>query len=170
MGNKDLTFRQLRRANLKRLPLFKSRSGAVAHSKPDGSDWNLMQWACAVAGEVGEACNMAKKIERGDFATAADRVKAMREFAKELADVVIYADIAAYQVGEFLDEVVEEKFNEVSVRIGEPWLKIRGNGCDWCDIGNSPMQSSVSDAMVHQTSVGRVVCKAVSEFPTQPCS
>ena len=28
-------------------------------------DWKLSQWSNAVAGEVGELCNIVKKVERG---------------------------------------------------------------------------------------------------------
>jgi NTP pyrophosphatase (non-canonical NTP hydrolase) len=118
--NQDLTFAQLRAANLARLPLFRNRAGGVAHSQPDGSDWNLAMWTNAVAGEVGEACNQAKKIERGDFGLpgSAGYIAACRDLARELADVIIYADIATFRCGELTDRTVLEKFNEVSDRVG----------------------------------------------------
>lgn len=67
----------------------------------------------AVAGEVGEAANEIKKIERGDF-TLDER----REFlGKEFADVAIYLSIVAWRAGIDLGEAIIEKFNEVSERV-----------------------------------------------------
>lgn len=59
-----LTFNTLRGANLARLPQFKNAKGEPAHSQPDGSDWVLAQWCNAVTGELGEAANIIKKVDR----------------------------------------------------------------------------------------------------------
>jgi hypothetical protein len=53
-GTDGLTFRTLRDANLKRLPLFKDAKGRTCHSEKDGSDWQPAQWLQAVVGELGE--------------------------------------------------------------------------------------------------------------------
>jgi NTP pyrophosphatase (non-canonical NTP hydrolase) len=118
--NDTLTFDQLTDANRRRLPLFKNRAGGPAHSQPDGSDWNLAEWTNAVAGETGEACNLAKKIIRGDFGAPGmpSYQQALKELALELADIVTYADIACQRTGHKLGEVVAEKFNVVSERVG----------------------------------------------------
>jgi NTP pyrophosphatase (non-canonical NTP hydrolase) len=118
--NDALTFAALTAANLRRLPLFRNRLGEIAHSKPDGSDWNLAEWTNAVAGETGEACNIAKKIQRGDFGPPGTEpyAQACRELAKELADIVIYADIACMRAGWSLGYIIADKFNEVSDRVG----------------------------------------------------
>lgn len=115
-----LTFDALTSANLQRLPLFRDRMGRIAHSQPDGSDWNLAMWTNAVAGETGEACNLSKKILRGDFGEpgTTSYAQASLELAKELADIVIYADIACTRAGWSLGHIVTEKFNEVSDRVG----------------------------------------------------
>lgn len=116
----SLRFVDLALANMKRLPLFKNRLGQPAHSQPDGSDWSLSEWTNALAGEVGEACNIAKKIQRGDFGEVGSEthLRAVSDFLKELADVVTYADICASRVGGHLGEAVRFKFNEVSDRVG----------------------------------------------------
>lgn len=115
-----LTFRELSEANMRRMPLFKNRLGQPAHTEPDGSDWSLSEWTNALAGEVGEACNFAKKLHRGDFGEkgSISYREGTKLFLKELADVVTYADIAAQQVKGDLGEAVQEKFNEVSDRVG----------------------------------------------------
>lgn len=113
----NLTFAQLRAANVRRLPLFKNAMGKPAHAEADGSDWKLSAWSNAVCGELGEAANIIKKIERGDFAGVGEE-KARAMLAKELADVATYLDLLAFRAGIDLGEAIVEKFNEVSERVG----------------------------------------------------
>lgn len=80
--------------------------------------WNPAEWSNAMAGEVGEACNIAKKIIRGDYPDEHAMADAVRALAKEIADVVIYADLLAARMGIDLGEAVVSKFNEVSKRRG----------------------------------------------------
>lgn len=112
----ELTFSALRRANLTRLPLFRNSRGEPAHSTPDGSDWCLAQWCNAVTGEVGEAANIIKKIERGDMTLEAARPA----LARELADIQIYLDLLAFRAGVDLAEATAAKWDEVSARVGLP--------------------------------------------------
>lgn len=70
----------------------------------------------ALAGEVGEACNVIKKVRRGDR-TMDD---ARPDIANELADAVIYLDLLAARAGIDLGNAVAAKFNEVSERVGSP--------------------------------------------------
>lgn len=79
-------------------------------------EWSPTDWACALAGEVGEACNLVKKHRRGDFSE--DDVGFRFAVAEELADVVIYADLLAARLGIDLASAVREKFNVVSERRG----------------------------------------------------
>jgi len=78
--------------------------------------WSLPEWGNAAAGEVGEMCNIIKKIKRGDFATEPERGK--RYLAKEMADIVIYLDLIAAREQIDLGEAIVSKFNEVSDRVG----------------------------------------------------
>lgn len=110
----DLTFAQLRAANIARLPRFKNRRGEPAHSEPDGSDWKLSAWCNAVLGELGELANLIKKIERGDMLLD----DARGDVADELADVQTYLDILAFRCGVDLGEATISKFNRVSDRVG----------------------------------------------------
>lgn len=125
-----LTFNTLRWANIARLPTFKNSKGQAAHSKPDGSDWSPAQWLEAVVGEIGEYANLHKKYVRGDIDEDVFKFNA----GKELADVQIYLDILAFQLGIDLGKVTMDKFNEVSVRVGSP---VRVNAEDWYYIGAS---------------------------------
>lgn len=95
----SLSFEALRKANVSR-----------QHSVPKfRHSWSIAEWMNAVAGEVGEACNIAKKMIRGDDVT-------IEQLAHELADVVIYADLVLAQRGVSLGDAVREKFNIVSIR------------------------------------------------------
>lgn len=109
-----LTFNDLRRANIRRLPQFKNANGELAHSEPDGSDWSDAEWLQAVVGELGEFANVRKKLLRGDLT----REQALPMLRDELADVVCYLDILAFRLGVDLGEAVRDKFNRVSTRVG----------------------------------------------------
>jgi NTP pyrophosphatase (non-canonical NTP hydrolase) len=108
-----LTFEELRRQNV-------SRCEAVFH--PLGS-WTPTDWACAMAGETGEACNAVKKLRRHADGTNSAKdpsteAECVASIAVELADTVIYADLLAARLGIDLGEAVREKFNCVSVLRG----------------------------------------------------
>ena len=109
-----LDFATLRRANLMRLPQFKNPKGEPAHAEPDGSDWALSAWCNAVCGELGEAANLIKKIERGDFTLD----EAREALGKEFADINTYLDLLAMRAGIDLGDAIVSKFNEVSERVG----------------------------------------------------
>lgn len=111
---RPLTFAALRRANTERLPGFRNRNGDLAHARSDGSDWSLNDWLTAVAGELGEAANVLKKVRRGDFTL--DEARSM--LAQEFSDVVIYLDLLAKQAGIDLDAAVVHTFNEKSRQVG----------------------------------------------------
>lgn len=108
-----LTFAALRHANVHRLPEFRDAKGRICH-RPDGSDWALSAWSNACLGELGEAANLIKKVERGDLTLE----EAREALGKELADVQTYLDILAFRAGVDLGEATRKKFNEVSVRVG----------------------------------------------------
>lgn len=101
------TLADLRDANTKR----------QAEWCPDETQPDLSFRAMELAGETGEACNVAKKIVRerkgwrGSRATAAD-------LATELADVVICADLAAMAEGIDLMQAVRDKFNATTTKVG----------------------------------------------------
>jgi NTP pyrophosphatase (non-canonical NTP hydrolase) len=96
--------KQLKIANARRCP-------AWGHGGIDG--WSLPEWACAVAGETGELCNLVKKIHRGDSI-------ALRDVAHEAADIVIYLDMLCQRAGIDLGSAIVEKFNQKSAEINSP--------------------------------------------------
>src|SRR5215813_3811246 len=106
----NIRFVDLMQANFRRLPLFKTKNGNIAHKADDGSDWSIAEWTNAMAGEAGEACNVAKKIRRGDYDN--DPELAKRLLLSEIADVVIYADLICQQLHASLGDAVQQTFNE----------------------------------------------------------
>jgi NTP pyrophosphatase (non-canonical NTP hydrolase) len=85
------------------------------------NDWSPTDWACALAGESGEACNLVKKLRRLDDAdkdkdTPKERSVITRKIGEELADTVIYADLLSTRLGLKLGDEVRKKFNKVSRR------------------------------------------------------
>lgn len=113
--NNGLSFDRLREINTTR----------CARWHDGGEPWNIAEWTNAVAGEAGEASNVAKKIRRvetravgrpGELDVAALEAK----LGEELADVVIYCDLTAAERGIDLAEAVRAKFNKTSVEYGFP--------------------------------------------------
>lgn len=101
-----LTFNQLRAANVER-----------AKEWDPEDKLSRLFYAVALAGEVGEACNAVKKMEREEAQVAGSRTS-LSELGKELADIVIYADILARKAGINLGQAVQDKFNETSRKYG----------------------------------------------------
>lgn len=91
--------------------------------------WSIAEWTNAVAGEVGEACNYAKKLLRhrdglaGNVKTDDMEITFLRkQIACELADVIVYADLAIAALGLNTADVLAEVFNKKSVAIGAPYV------------------------------------------------
>lgn len=91
---------------------------------PQGiNSWSLSDWATALAGEVGELCNVVKKLNRerdglpGNKIGGSDLRAALE---KECADVYLYLDLFCAAAGLDLASAVKAKFNEVSERVGFP--------------------------------------------------
>jgi NTP pyrophosphatase (non-canonical NTP hydrolase) len=70
-----------------------------------------------LAGEVGEACNVIKKLERERMGIRGSR-DTVEHLMEELADVVICVDLIASRLGYDLDHAVREKFNATSEKYG----------------------------------------------------
>ena len=100
----------LREANLSRVSRF--GHGGLR-------EWSPMQWGCALAGEVGELCNVLKKYER-QLPTDPTPDDLRAAIGKEIADVAIYLDLLAAWFDYDLARLIERKFNESSKRLGFP--------------------------------------------------
>lgn len=70
-----------------------------------------------LAGEVGEACNIIKKIEREQMGVGGSRATP-EQLAEELGDVVLCVELIAAQLGIDLAAAVISKFNKTSAAYG----------------------------------------------------
>ena len=111
--------------------LFSTNLLRCSRWHPDGlQDWTALEWAGAMAGEAGEACNAAKKLRRietgalnkneGDRSLT-DLEQARAAVAKETADAIIYGMLLMARVGVTDPEaVIREVFNQKSIEYGFP--------------------------------------------------
>ena len=106
MLDRSSFFSPLREANTKRQQEW----------DPDGQ-LTLAYRGNELAGEVGEACNKIKKLERERLGLRGTRTT-LAEAAEELADVVICTDLIAMQLGIDLARAVQDKFNATSEKYG----------------------------------------------------
>lgn len=104
-----LTFATLRERNVKRCLEF----------YPMCYSWSAADWATALTGEWGEACNIMKKMKRA--MDDADLIP-LKKLADEFADVAIYLDLLAFHFGIDLEQAVREKFNETSRKRNAPYF------------------------------------------------
>lgn len=106
-------------------PTFSQRNKTRCES-PTGfnhrlDSWTLSDWMTATAGELGEAANLIKKLNRvrdgipGNTETP-EQLRAM--LADELADIACYLDLLAQAAGFDLEAIRDEKFTKVSRKIG----------------------------------------------------
>ena len=83
--------------------------------------WTLSDWMTATAGELGEAANIVKKLNRvrdgipGNSETPEQLRSAL---ADELADTFIYLDLMAQAAGIDFPAAIRSKFDRTSEKIG----------------------------------------------------
>lgn len=85
------------------------------------SSWSLSDWMTATLGELGEAANIAKKLNRvrdGIPGNSETPEQLRANFADELADAFIYLDLMAQSEGIVLADAVSRKFDKTSAKIG----------------------------------------------------
>mgnify|MGYP001617981642 CR=1 FL=1 len=109
-----LTFADFARVN-------KARCEAVDGFGHALGAWSTSDWFLAAIGELGEAANKAKKLNRvrdgipGNTETTGELISGL---AEELADTVIYLDLLTQSLGFDLGEIVTAKFNAKSDEMG----------------------------------------------------
>jgi NTP pyrophosphatase (non-canonical NTP hydrolase) len=86
------------------------------------NQWSLSDWFVEAGGEMGEAMNIAKKLNRlrdnliGNDKTTKDEL--MEKLADELGDAVISIQLVALSQGVNLEVAVARKFNKTSEKLG----------------------------------------------------
>lgn len=90
------------------------------------NSWTTSDWFTAVMGELGEAANIAKKLNRvrdgipGNDETPEELQKKLQS---ELADTFIYLDLICQSLGFKLCDIVPDVFNAKSEKIGyKKWI------------------------------------------------
>lgn len=78
---------------------------------------NLSFKGVELAGEVGEACNIIKKMERERLGMRGGSVD-LEGLTEELADVIICVDLIAMPLGIDLAAAIEAKFDKTSKKVG----------------------------------------------------
>jgi NTP pyrophosphatase (non-canonical NTP hydrolase) len=92
------------------------------------SSWSSSDWLAALTGELGEAANIVKKLNRvrdgipGNTNTP-EQLKEM--LAHELADVAIYLDLFCQSLGFDLETIREEKFAITNKKLGYTEQELR---------------------------------------------
>lgn len=107
-------FSNLRDANMSR----------VASWMPGGlNSWTRSDWGLATGGELGEAMNAAKKLNRYEGNIVGNKVtlfELQQNLADEMADTAIYLDLWAASEGIDLNAAIAAKFNQKSIQMNFP--------------------------------------------------
>lgn len=109
-----LTFQELRKTQLSRSNRW--HKGSI-------NDWSLSDWGVAAGGEMGEALNVIKKLNRerdrivGNTKT---EVELTADLGEEIADTVLYLDLLAARAGIDLEDAIIKKYNLVSKKNNFP--------------------------------------------------
>lgn len=85
--------------------------------------WTTSDWMTALVGEVGEAANVVKKLNRYRDGVPGNKVSAddlRDQLRKELGDVFVYLDLMAQSLGFHIADAAVEVFNAKSTDIGYP--------------------------------------------------
>jgi len=101
---RELSFGDLREANYERQKEWDPEAGITEEYLGN-----------ALAGEVGETCNVVKKLARQRLGLRGSRATS-EDLGEEIADVIIYADLLAKFYNIDLAEAVRKKFNKTSVK------------------------------------------------------
>ena len=93
--------------------------------------WSLSDWMTSTMGELGEAANIVKKLNRvrddirgNIISETPEHLRTM--LGEEIADVAIYLDLMAQAAGFDLEEIRDKKFAKTSLKIG--YVEEAGNG------------------------------------------
>jgi NTP pyrophosphatase (non-canonical NTP hydrolase) len=85
--------------------------------------WSTSDWMTAMVGEVGEAANVVKKLNRYRDGVPGNKVPESElrdQLRKEIGDVFVYLDLMAQSLGFKLEDAAKEVFNAKSAEIGYP--------------------------------------------------
>jgi NTP pyrophosphatase (non-canonical NTP hydrolase) len=87
------------------------------------SGWSTSDWITATMGELGEAANVVKKLNRYRDGVPGNKVSEAElrdQLRKEIGDVFVYLDLMAQSLGFSIADAAAEVFNSKSAEIGYP--------------------------------------------------
>ena len=113
-----------------------SKANRTRCEHPEGfnhplATWTLSDWFTATMGELGEAANVAKKLNRvrdGIKGNSESPQQLRNMLADELADTFIYLDLLAQSEGINLEDAVRDKLNRTSRKIGYVFGESKAHG------------------------------------------
>ena len=111
-----MTFGQFSEANRKRCEHPRGFNHPLA-------GWSTSDWMTALVGEVGEAANVVKKLNRVRDGVPGNKLSANElrdQLRKELGDVFVYLDLMSQSLGFSIADAAAEVFNAKSEQIGYP--------------------------------------------------
>lgn len=127
-----------------------------------------------IAGEVGEVCNVIKKLERERLGWRGSR-DTIDHLAEELGDVVICASLIAIAAGIDLDSAVEAKFNATSEKVGLPHRLRRSPSLSGGEVWLSDIAMRIAvqmeaHAALSTTTAAKAesICEILSSFSPSP--
>lgn len=85
------------------------------------TDWSTSDWLVAVLGELGEAANIVKKLNRvrdGITGNKETEEELHNKLRKEIGDTFVYLDLLAQSLGFQVGDAAVEVFNSKSLEIG----------------------------------------------------
>lgn len=88
------------------------------------SGWSTADWMTALVGEVGEAANVVKKLNRYRYGVPGNKLSEAElrdQLRKELGDVFVYLDLIAQSLGFNIADAAIDVFNAKSAEIGYPY-------------------------------------------------
>ena len=80
----------------------------------------MSDWMLACLGELGEAANIQKKLNRlrDGLRNKEDAVELRAKFKSEIGDTMLYLDLVAQAAGFSLEEAAQQSFNDKCDEIG----------------------------------------------------
>jgi NTP pyrophosphatase (non-canonical NTP hydrolase) len=111
-----MTFGQFSQAN-------RERCESPQGFKHPLAEWSASDWMTATMGELGEAANVVKKLNRyrdGVPGNKQSQAELEQQLRKELGDVFVYLDLMAQSLGFSIADAAVEVFNAKSAEIGYP--------------------------------------------------
>lgn len=109
-----MEFRQFSAANRQRCEAPNGFNHAL-------NSWSTSDWFVAVIGEIGEAANVAKKLNRirdGIRGNKESEPELRAKLRKEIGDAFVYLDLLAQANGFMIEDAAREVFESKSREIG----------------------------------------------------